>query len=1282
MKRVLIIFCLLFVGLANTQAIPALRKPRTVIQPDGSTLTLTLRGDEFGHWYTDEKGIIYAKKSNGWYVPCSMWEYQNMQQRRLKAIQQRASAADRRAASAGRRAGNVQTPPAYGGGTSRHPSGNQRVLVLLAEANDVKFSQSNPKEAFDKHLNGVNYKGSGYGSARDYFIDQSNGIFTPTFDIYGPYAGSHSMSYYGKNDEDGNEKAGELVAEVLRKANKDINYKDFDSDNDGVVDFCYVIYAGYSESESDNENDIWPHQWDLGSSTGSAIRLDGVQINEYACGSELKGGSGKTIDGIGTICHEFSHCLGLPDFYDTNEERVNFGMSVWSVMDNGCYNEEGCTPCGYTAYEKEYLGWLDIETLDAEQAVTLRPTADGGKAYRIVNHANPDEYYIVENIQQKGWNRAAYGHGMLVTHVDYKSSAWKENAVNSGSTERMTIVPADGSKSSNYVDLRGDLFPGILENHELTDYSRPAAATNDGGFFSQPITDITEGEEGTISFNFMEGCSETTTALSASTINAYSFLARWEKRDGTKAYVLELFRIIGEIPQDKSQWNVTLLSDQGELIRTIHTEQNELCIDNLEGECLYCYRVRCLQDGSLSAPSNVIFALTTADDGALVTPELFRPEVIGDNSIRLSWTPVSGASYIVEYAPIGETYVKPTPDNRLIMAEKFDRVKEDCGEITRVLDLYTDTTDWSGSEVHAQDGCVLLGSDTDLGYLISPTLPFTEGYVTVEFAVRRYNKNDNEPIFHVCLQTDADTKNYVAQIGGKITDDEWKYYYCVLGPLDTGSKVSFLSNCEQGKGSKPRVRFDNLAIYWGDRSSFYGQSKHQPLFREGKAALPSSAAPMRISTSTKRYIQTETPEYTLTDLEAGCYACRVRAVRNGIYSPYSAPCTAVVGATTFETEGMNFEIISTDLKTVQLVPFSDGRLYEGDVVIPESISFAGTDYTVTALADSVFRGCTALTSVVVPSSVTFAGSKLFKGCERLAYVDWPCPAPIDATAFIGAGANALLFVNGNVEVGSSDVHVIRDGEIDRLTIYISSPFLNPRPFHAKHITYMKDFSQENIVGKASGWETIVLPFDVQRVSHNKFGTLTPYGTEGTKAHYWLGQFNGTAFEKAEAIQANVPYIIAFPNSADYKEETRINGAITFSADDVTVQPTTDVAPIVGTKFDFVPVYKKVYKEPNRYMLNVYDTSSTANPTGSTFLPSYMSLRTFGAYLLSHGRVQAPQQIPIQFVVEDDEDTPTNASPIYDVSGRLVRSASESRVQGTEGLEQGIYIIGNQKRLVP
>ena len=1261
-KRLISYVCLVLVALAS-RAVPAYRTPLTLMQPDGTSITLTLQGDEWCHYYVREDGKPVYRNENGYFVPYTPFQ--------LALKRSRSQQVNK---STGRRAGQLQHVDSWTRGlvdparASRVLTGTRRVLVILAQFDDLKFNGKDPNAAFTRHLNEENYKESGFGSARDYFKAQSNGLFTPHFDVYGPYTASKEMKYYGANDEDGYDlHPGDLIAEVLKSGNKDINYKDYDSDGDGVVDFCYVIYAGYGEAQGASENTIWPHQWTLADATGAALKLDGVQVNAYACSNELHGRSGTKLDGIGTICHEFSHCLGLPDFYDTSEDGNNFGMSVWSIMDYGCYNESGNTPAGYTAYEKEFLGWIDITTIDTEQELTLRPTADGGKAYRIVSNENTDEYFLIENIQKEGWNRGAYGHGLLITHVDYKESAWKDNTVNSGDIQRMTIVPADGTRAKTNRSWGGDLYPGSTGNTEFSDYSTPASLTNQNLVLSKPLTDIRE-ENGIITCSFMKGCGDITTALGAEAVTPYSFMARWRERAETSEYVVEFYRISGTWPSDKSLWTTELFTEQAVLIQTQNTAALQAPISNLEADNLYCYRVRCRTNGVLSGNSNLIFVLTPSDDGTLAAPVLENPVHMGDSCFRLSWSPVEGASYIVEYEQTNPTRAEaPQPDGSLLLTEGFDRVSSSCGEITRVLDMYTDTTDWRGSEVHAQNGCVLLGSEKDNGFLATPVLPRTEGMVTVEFSVRRYSADDKQPLFHICLATDANQETYVDQIGGYVPDEEFKNYYCVLGPLDTGSYIAFISNSEKSSGDTPRICIDNLSIFWGDRNEEASVSERRSL-------ITNHSFKRVITTSTRKYVETADTCLTLTDMEPGNYICRVRAVKNGIFSPYSDAHSALVSTSTFEKDGLSFEVISLDHSTVQLTPFADGRLYAGDIVVPETVTFEGVTYTVTAIADSVFRGCTRVSSVVIPSSVTYAGNKLFKGCTELGWVDWQSEASVDSTCFIGTAANTLLYVSGATEVLSDDVIVIRDREADDITVYINSPFLVPYSFTARHIRYQKDFSQKTTIGSASGWETIVLPFDVQTVSHSSKGRLTPFGISGSDHHFWLGRFKDYEFTYTDAIKANIPYVIAFPNSNEYRDDDCLNGVITFSADNATVESTLDVPPVKGTTFNFVPVYKKVYKGTSRYMLNGYDESTKTLP-GSEFLPNVMSVRTFGAYMQLNGRTAAPERLPVCFgqadpqpLPEEQEDNPAEEAPTYDLHGRPYTSGS-------------IYISHGKKYLV-
>ena len=508
LKKILFLSLLLLCA-ASLWAVPAKRSTRTVEQPDGTQFTITMRGDEHFHYLVTSDGIPVVRHEQAYY-------YALMEDGSMKPSHLLAHESDLRtdeeiaflhslsyghAGQAAKvRARRSATMVATEQVSEMPTRGQMNIPVLLVQYADVQFK--NPKAAFEGRLNGENYTAEGgCGSIREYFIEQSGGLFTPQFDIIGPVTLDREMKYYGGNDKDGFDlRPQEMVAEACTKAfnNLNTNFNLYDNNKDGYVDILYVIYAGYGEASYPDmlDDTIWPHQWLL----ESPLKLGGVLISSYACNNELEGYNGTTLDGIGTFCHEFSHCLGLPDFYDTSSEPTAFGMSEWSLMDYGCYNNNGHTPCGFNAYEKHSLGWCTLVELNEPTYVSLKPLAEGGQAYKIVNNANPDEYYVVEYVDQKGWNKYAPASGMLVLHIDYLAEAWSENYVNNDPDhQRMTIIPADGQLDKS--SLSGDVYPGTAKNRSLTSSSHPAARTYTGGYMNKDITDIT-AKDGVVTFAF------------------------------------------------------------------------------------------------------------------------------------------------------------------------------------------------------------------------------------------------------------------------------------------------------------------------------------------------------------------------------------------------------------------------------------------------------------------------------------------------------------------------------------------------------------------------------------------------------------------------------------------------------------------------------------------------------------------------------------------------------------------------------------------------------------
>lgn len=558
--------------------------PFTVTQPDGTTLTLRAFGDQDLSYFLTADGTLVCQQGKAFYVarvaadgtltpsPLLAHEASLRGQAELKA----AAAQDREGfrASIDRQAAanRMLREPVATSSTLFPSTGKPKVAVVLVEFSDSTFSISNPHDTFDKYLNGSELftkatdpeMDNNHGSVARYFTDMSRGQFTPQFDVYGPVNLGKPLAHYGAGASS-QERMDSLLHDACKAIDDAVDFTQYDSNGDGNIDLVYVIYAGYSQSVAGNSTDcIYPKSGTI--SIGA--RFDGKSVCRYGVNNELNFTPARQatkwrLNGIGLFCHEFCHCMGLPDLYPasggTASMLVNHEMDYWSLMDAGEYTYNGYSPTELTAWEREALGWLTIDTLSSAADVQLAPLSDGGKAYRIVNDndATGHEYYVVENVQQKGWNSRLYGHGMMVTHVDYLASQFALGGTrvnNTAGHPRMHVMPADGLFVPEYYlgetvkqtggDLQrqwnaafvekydgqtftaqmykdeqaGDLYPGTSAATALTDTSTPTDAwVYTGGKMGKPLTDIAE-TDGVVSFKFMGG--EIPSAIASHTAGA------------------------------------------------------------------------------------------------------------------------------------------------------------------------------------------------------------------------------------------------------------------------------------------------------------------------------------------------------------------------------------------------------------------------------------------------------------------------------------------------------------------------------------------------------------------------------------------------------------------------------------------------------------------------------------------------------------------------------------------------------------------------------------------
>lgn len=471
----------------------------------------------------------------------------------------------------------------------------RRGLVLLVEFSDVKMSD----DAATQWNNRFNQQGylldSHVGSVRDYFVEQSYGLLTIDFDIIGPLTVSKTHDYYGTAPNSRlSDRAAEMVIEALKLANSQVNYADYDWDGDGEVDQVYVIFAGRT---SDTEAGyIWPHEWALsnakyyGSGTGRQW-LDNVSIDTYAVSNEMSDFS--TLEGIGTACHEFSHCLGFPDYYDI-EYMGGTAAQFWDLMDGGSYNGPqgiGEVPCPYTAFERWSAGWIDLIPLTEPCKVVGMPAInEEGVAYVINNTGNKNEYYILENRQQITFGTGNYGHGLMVWHIDYNQSVWLSNKVNADKDhQRMTFLPADGSvgelicdeeKDISYYEVSiedeaGDPYPGsrgVTNVEQLTWFTAEKGGSKKHGNF---IHHVDESSDGKISFIYGNYVTLPAPELAMPTdITETSFTANWLPVEGAASYTLEVKVITNE---DSPAGNVMIFTGLTTTSHTIKVTETDMC---------------------------------------------------------------------------------------------------------------------------------------------------------------------------------------------------------------------------------------------------------------------------------------------------------------------------------------------------------------------------------------------------------------------------------------------------------------------------------------------------------------------------------------------------------------------------------------------------------------------------------------------------------------------------------------------------------------------------------
>lgn len=512
----------------------------TMTQSDGMAITVRLVGDEFSHYYIGEDGTTYKQLADGTLAERDAADMAKAQLH--KSLKRKEVASLRLKARLN---------------TTTRSSSTKKGLVILMQFPDCEF-QDGAWDTWNDILNEEGYSDNNApGSVADYFSVQSYGAFDIEFDLYGPFTAANERAYYGQNSEEDEDDIDinvcYLVQEACDAIKDEVDFSQYDWDGDGEVEQVFILYAGEGENVSGNpEEYIWPHEYYL--QAYDAFRLsqgyqvqDGIKVNQYACSSELlyyiESQNIIYLSGLGVFCHEFSHCLGLPDFY-TYSGIDTFGD--YDILDSGNYNNYGWCPPNYTAYERMACGWYDpIELSDGCIVESMETLNNGGDAYLVRNESEDedvDEYYLLENRQQTGWDAYIPGSGLLISHYDYDETIWAYNTINDDEDHpRATIIPANNNIDTPagypYPYTKAIMFGVAQQNDSLTDNSTPAALVYNepssktisdltltetdnsesetskkatsftisaSYYMGKPITDITH-ENGVVGFTFMGG---------------------------------------------------------------------------------------------------------------------------------------------------------------------------------------------------------------------------------------------------------------------------------------------------------------------------------------------------------------------------------------------------------------------------------------------------------------------------------------------------------------------------------------------------------------------------------------------------------------------------------------------------------------------------------------------------------------------------------------------------------------------------------------------------------
>ncbi|MCL2434918.1 MAG: M6 family metalloprotease domain-containing protein [Lentimicrobiaceae bacterium] len=529
----LVLLALLFIITPFLYAVPAIPHPVTFTQPNGDTLTVKIKGDERMNWHESMDGYTLLFNQAGYLSYAQLDMNGNLQPSDMIAtnIEERniVTRSFLNNIEKGLFYSDVQrqlmlkiweiednVPPK----SDRAVIGHYKTLCAFVQFPEKAMIRT--MDEFDGLLNQLGYTTNGTGSVRDYFKESSYDLFDLTITLCGIYTAPNSSSYYaGSSGTSSNCRALATWLAQQVAAEPDINFIDYDSDNDGYVDGFHFIFAGRGREAGGGSGTIWSHKWN----TSSTVIQNGKRISVYSCSPELLYSD---ITTIGVICHEMTHAFGAPDFYDTNGTTGGeyLGTGNWDLMASGSWNGApgGNRPPHHNIYTKIKFGWVTPTVLNSAVTIPNMPnSAENPVAYRI-NTTTNNEYFLLENRQQRKFDTSIPGSGLIIYRVHSSITSYENNnTINTTHPQRMypvcasstVALPTAGPANYGNINSAGCPFPGNSNQTSFTDDTTPAMKSWANNNTNKPITNIIQ-TNGLIRFDFMGGGQVPTYTITAS----------------------------------------------------------------------------------------------------------------------------------------------------------------------------------------------------------------------------------------------------------------------------------------------------------------------------------------------------------------------------------------------------------------------------------------------------------------------------------------------------------------------------------------------------------------------------------------------------------------------------------------------------------------------------------------------------------------------------------------------------------------------------------------------